>query len=164
MEATSAMLRKRSASVAGVSTGGSRSMASEPGTSPARVDRSQGFKLNFEHRVFLRALLIWLPSFVLLVVLCWRSELPPLTRWTLVVLLATGALVAAFNLKNFVLRPLRTLSNMLSAIREEDYSVKARGGSHQDALGQLVLETNALAESLRERQYRDIEAGALMKQ
>jgi PAS domain S-box-containing protein len=128
------------------------------------MTQSREFKLNFEHRVFLRALLIWLPSFVLLVILFWRSELSPLTGWTLVVLLAAAALVAAVSLKNFVLRPLQTLSNMLSAIREEDYSVKARGGSHQDALGQLVLETNALAESLRERQYRDIEAGALMKQ
>src|SRR3954471_20239721 len=108
------MPQKRSGSVAEAFTAGLRSMASERSAPLAKMKRSQGFKLNFEHRVFLRALLIWLPSFVLLVVLCWRSELPPLTRWTLVVLLAAAALAAAFNLKNFVLRPLRTLSNMLS--------------------------------------------------
>src|SRR4051812_8441486 len=158
------MRQKRSDSAAEASTAGSRSMASEPSTHAATVKRTQKSKLNFEHRVFLRALLIWLPSFVLLVILCWRIDLSPLTRWTVVLLLAAAALAAAFRLKNFVLRPLRTLSNMLSAIREEDYSVKARGGGHEDALSQLVLETNALAESLRERQYRDIEAGALMKQ
>jgi two-component system nitrogen regulation sensor histidine kinase NtrY len=158
------MPQKRSGSVAEAFTAGLRSMASERSAPLAKMKRSQKFKLNFEHRVFLRALLIWLPSFVLLIILCWRSELSPLTRWTVVVLLAAVALVAAFSLRNFVLRPLQTLSNMLSAIREEDYSVKARGGGHQDALSQLVLETNALAESLRERQYRDIEASALMKQ
>jgi PAS domain S-box-containing protein len=139
-------------------------MGSEPSLSPESAKRSHNSKLNFEHRVFLRALLIWLPSFALLIILSWRSNLSPLTRWTIVLMLAAVAMVTAFSLKNFVLRPLQTLSNMLSAIREEDYSVKARGGSHQDALGQLVLETNALAEALRERQYRDIEAGALMKQ
>jgi len=130
-------------------------------------DRSQPprrFRLNFEHRVLARAVLISLPSFALAAVLLWRIDLSHLTRWTILLILAALALVTAISLRNVVLRPLQTLSNMLSAIREEDYSVKARGGGHHDALGQLVLETNALAQSLRERQDRDIEASALMKQ
>jgi nitrogen fixation/metabolism regulation signal transduction histidine kinase len=120
--------------------------------------------LNFEHRVLLRAVLITLPSLALATVLLWRIEITHLSRWTILLSLALLAVVTTISLRNLVLRPLQTLSNMLSAIREEDYSVKARGGGHHDALGQLVLETNALAESLRERQDRDIEASALMKQ
>jgi PAS domain S-box-containing protein len=139
-------------------------MASERSSPPAAARRKHNFRLNFEQRVLLRALLVWLPTFVLLIILLWRSDFSPLTRWTAVLALGVLALVAAFKVRTFVLRPLQTLSNMLAAMREEDYSVKARGGGHHDALGQLVLETNALAESLRQRQERDIEAGALMKQ
>lgn len=139
-------------------------MASERAPSVASAGQKRGSRLNFEHRVLLRAFLICFPSVVLSAVLLWRSDLTHLTRWTILVLLAVFILVTAISLRNLVLRPLQTLSNMLSAIREEDYSVKARGGGHHDALGQLVLETNALAEALRGRQDRDIEASALMKQ
>src|SRR4051812_25622471 len=99
MEATLVMRQKRSDSAAEASTAGSRSMASEPSTPGVKMKRTQNYKLNFEHRVFLRALLIWLPSFVLLVILCWRIDLSPLTRWTVVLLLAAAALVAAISLK-----------------------------------------------------------------
>jgi two-component system nitrogen regulation sensor histidine kinase NtrY len=139
-------------------------MASERAPSVVSAGQKRGSRLNFEHRVLLRAFLISLPSVVLSAVLLWRSDLTHLTRWTVLVLLAVFILITAISLRNLVLRPLQTLSNMLSAIREEDYSVKARGGGHHDALGQLVLETNALAEALRDRQDRDIEASALMKQ
>jgi two-component system nitrogen regulation sensor histidine kinase NtrY len=139
-------------------------MASEPSSPSAAVEPKQNFRLNFEHRVLLRALLVWLPTFVVLIIMLWRGDVSQLMRWTAVLALGVLALLTAFSVRTFVLRPLQTLSNMLAAMREEDYSVKARGGGHHDALGQLVLETNALAESLRERQEGDIEAGALMKQ
>ena len=129
-----------------------------------RSERSRRYRLNFEHRVLLRAVLVTLPSLALATVLLWRIEITHLSRWTILLTVALLAALTTISLRNLVLRPLQTLSNMLSAIREEDYSVKARGGGHHDALGQLVLETNALAESLRERQDRDIEASALMKQ
>src|SRR3954466_9550532 len=157
-----AMLQRPSGSAAEVSTAASRSMDSERVSTPAQPRRRVG--LNFEHRVLARALLVSLPSFVLAAVLLWRIDLAPLTRWTILFFIFLLLGLTSISLRNLVLRPLQTLSNMLSAIREEDYSVKARGGGHHDALGQLVLETNALAEALRERQDRDIEASALMKQ
>src|SRR4051812_11999920 len=157
-----AMLQRPSGSAVEVSTAASRSMDSERVSTPAQPRRRVG--LNFEHRVLARALLLSLPSFVLAAVLLWRIDLAPLTRWTILLGVVILLGLTSISLRNLVLRPLQTLSNMLSAIREEDYSVKARGGGHHDALGQLVLETNALAEALRQRQDRDIEASALMKQ
>src|SRR3954462_699519 len=157
-----AMLQRPSGSAAEVSIAASRSMDSERVSTPTQPRRRVG--LNFEHRVLARALLLSLPSFVLAAVLLWRIDLAPLTRWTILLVVVILLGLTSISLRNLVLRPLQTLSNMLSAIREEDYSVKARGGGHHDALGQLVLETNALAEALRERQDRDIEASALMKQ
>src|SRR5437773_2722808 len=142
MEATSGMLQRPLGSAAEASTVESRSMASEPTSPSAGARRSHSFRLNFEQRVLLRALLVWLPSFVLATILLWRSNFSPLTRWTAVLVVGILALLSAFSVKTLVLRPLQTLSNMLAAMREEDYSVKARGGGHQDALSQLVLETN----------------------
>ncbi|MFL6301020.1 MAG: sensor histidine kinase [Terriglobales bacterium] len=158
------MQQRPSGSAAEASTGASRSMGSERVSQPSDALRQARRGLSFEHRVLARALLITLPSFVLAAVLLWQTDLAALTRWTILIVVVVLAIVASISLRNLVLRPLQTLSNMLSAIREEDYSVKARGGGHHDALGELVLETNALAQALRERQDRDIEASALMKQ
>jgi nitrogen fixation/metabolism regulation signal transduction histidine kinase len=81
-----------------------------------------------------------------------------------VILLAIFALGMVLNLQEFVLRPLQTLSNMLAAIREEDFSFRARGATHEDALGELVIEVNALSDMLRQRRLGAMEAIALMKQ
>ena len=43
------------------------------------------------------------------------------------------------------MRPLQTLSNLLAALREEDFSFKARGTRGDDALSHALLEVNALA-------------------
>jgi len=45
-----------------------------------------------------------------------------------------------------VQRPLQTLSNLLAALREGDYSIRARGARRDDALGELIIEVNALGQ------------------
>jgi nitrogen fixation/metabolism regulation signal transduction histidine kinase len=121
-------------------------------------------RLNFERRIILRTLLLWLPTFIVMVILLWMNDYSGQTRWTAVIMLGLFALAMAFSLREFVLRPLQTVSNMLSAIREEDFSFRARGGTHEDALGELVLEVNALSEMMRQRRLGAMEAIALMKQ
>jgi nitrogen fixation/metabolism regulation signal transduction histidine kinase len=60
-------------------------------------------------------------------------------------------------------RPLQTLANVIAALREEDYSFRARGAALDDALGELSLEVNALADLLAEQRIRAIEATALLR-
>jgi nitrogen fixation/metabolism regulation signal transduction histidine kinase len=60
-------------------------------------------------------------------------------------------------------RPLQTLANVIAALREEDYSFRARGAATDDALGELSLEVNALADLLAEQRIRAIEATALVR-
>ncbi|PYX58371.1 MAG: ATP-binding protein [Acidobacteria bacterium] len=60
-------------------------------------------------------------------------------------------------------RPLQTLANVIAALREEDYSFRARGAAVDDALGELSLEVNALADLLAEQRIRAIEATALLR-
>jgi nitrogen fixation/metabolism regulation signal transduction histidine kinase len=52
---------------------------------------------------------------------------------------------------------------MLAAIREQDYSLRARRSSPEDALGLAMLELNSLMNELRERRLGALEATALLR-
>jgi PAS domain S-box-containing protein len=77
------------------------------------------------------------------------------------VLLAFGGGILA--LRERVVRPLQTLSNMLAAIREQDYSLRARRANADDALGLAMLELNSLMAELRSRRLGALEATALLR-
>jgi nitrogen fixation/metabolism regulation signal transduction histidine kinase len=62
-----------------------------------------------------------------------------------------------------VVRPLQTLSNMLAALREQDYSLRARRHNAEDALGLVMLELNVLTDELKERRLGALEATALLQ-
>ena len=61
-----------------------------------------------------------------------------------------------------LIRPLQTLSNVVSSLREGDYSFRARGAGSRDALGELAAEVNALADLLQKQRVRSLEATALL--
>ena len=61
------------------------------------------------------------------------------------------------------IRPLQTLSNVVSALREEDYSFRARGAHRNDVLGELSREINALADMLQSQRIKALEAIALLQ-
>jgi nitrogen fixation/metabolism regulation signal transduction histidine kinase len=69
----------------------------------------------------------------------------------------------ALALQEQTTRPLQTLSNVIGALREEDYSFRARNAVSEDALGELSLEVNALADMLSDEKIRAIEATALLQ-
>jgi nitrogen fixation/metabolism regulation signal transduction histidine kinase len=69
----------------------------------------------------------------------------------------------ALALQEQTTRPLQTLSNVIGALREEDYSFRARNAIAEDALGELSLEVNALADMLSDDKIRAIEATALLQ-
>ncbi len=69
----------------------------------------------------------------------------------------------AMALQEHATRPLQTLANVIAALREEDYSFRARNAVPEDALGELSLEVNALADMLSDQHIRAIEATALLR-
>ncbi len=81
---------------------------------------------------------------------------------TLAILLLVLLLVFAAFIDDAV-RPIQTLANVVAALREEDYSFRARGASREDALGQLSLEINALADTLQAQRLSALEAVALLR-
>jgi nitrogen fixation/metabolism regulation signal transduction histidine kinase len=83
--------------------------------------------------------------------------------------LAAAALVAlwlgsAFALRERVLRPLQTISNLIAALREGDTSIRARGADVGNPLGLALWEVNALAEQMRRNRYDALEALSLVRQ
>ena len=55
------------------------------------------------------------------------------------------------------------MSNLLAALREGDYSIRARGARADDALGEALLEINQLGETLRVQRLGAFEATALLR-
>ena len=72
-------------------------------------------------------------------------------------------LAFALVLRERVVRPLQTLSNMLAALREQDYSLRARRHNAEDALGLVMFELNILTDELKERRLGALEATALLQ-
>ena len=62
-----------------------------------------------------------------------------------------------------MLRPLQTIANLLAALREGDYSIRARGASPADGLGLALLEVNMLSDTLRAQRLGALEATALLR-
>jgi PAS domain S-box-containing protein len=68
-----------------------------------------------------------------------------------------------FSTREHAVRPLQTLSNLLAALREGDYSIRARGARVDSALGEVLLEVNSLSETLRQQRLGAFEATALLR-
>lgn len=81
---------------------------------------------------------------------------------TLGILLLVLLLVFAAFIEEAI-RPIQTLANVVAALREEDYSFRARGANRDDSVGQLALEINALADTLQTQRVASLEAVALLR-
>jgi PAS domain S-box-containing protein len=119
--------------------------------------------MRFEVRMLSFALLAGFPAVLVTVLLLWLGDYSSPTRWTLTSFVVVVWLGAAFSLRSRLVYPLQTLSNLLAALREEDYSMRARGARPDDALGEVMLEVNALGDALRSRRLGTLEATALLR-
>ena len=120
-------------------------------------------RLKHETRILLLTLLSGAPAVVLSVWLLWQMDFSNTTRWMLAVLVIAIWWSFSFVVRERVVRPMQTVSNLLSALREEDFSVRARNPRRDDALGELMQEVNALSQMLREQRLGALEASALLR-
>jgi nitrogen fixation/metabolism regulation signal transduction histidine kinase len=133
------------------------SSASLATTPPARS------RLNFDARITLMTLLISAPGVLVAEVFLWLSGHSVEFKWTITLILALAWTIGTSALHGQVIRPLQTLSNMVAAIREDDFSFRLRGGSREDSLADLIYEINALATRLQQQKVSALEATALLK-
>jgi len=120
-------------------------------------------KLSFDKRIVLTSFLISLPGILVAELLLWLGNYSLELKWTLTLLIAVVWMIGTSVLHGQVIRPLQTVSNMVAAIREEDFSFRLRGGSRDDSLADLILEINALASRQQEQKISALEATALLK-
>ena len=118
---------------------------------------------SHESRVLTGALGCGLPALLVSSWLLWTGDYPLRTQLTFTLIPVGTWLIGALLLRERVARPLQTISNLLAALREGDYSIRARGANPDDALGLALLEVNALSETLRGQRLRELEATALLR-
>src|SRR5436853_7798966 len=103
------------------------------------------------------------PAAIVGLVLLWFGDHTPKVQWTLTLLIVGFGLGFMTSAREHVVRPLQTMTNLLAALREGDYSIRARGARADDALGEALLEVNALGETLRLQRLGAFEATALLR-
>jgi two-component system nitrogen regulation sensor histidine kinase NtrY len=118
--------------------------------------------LGHESRIVLMALVAGFPAVLVSMILLWKLDFTPKVQWTLTVVILLFWLGFCSALRTRVVLPLQTLSNLLAALREGDFSIRARGAGREDALGEVVLEVNALGATLRQQRLGAVEATALL--
>src|SRR6266852_2331874 len=120
-------------------------------------------QLAYERRIQLLALAAGFPGSLIAMILLWHGNYSSGTVWTLAFLIFSLWLGFAFSLRHRVVFSLQTLSNLLAALREEDFSLRARGGRSDDAMGEVIIEVNARSEVLRQQRLGAMEANALLR-
>ncbi len=119
--------------------------------------------MKYERRILVLSFMTGFVGSAVALAFLWTSDFTLHTCVTLTLVLLVLWLGFAAALKARVVFPLRTLSNMLGALREGDYSMQVRGACSDDALGEVIWEVNALTELLREQRLGALEATALLR-
>jgi len=129
----------------------------------ASEQRRHRRRLTHETRVFSLALMAGGAGSGTALLLLWFGSYDEKVRWTLTLFVVACWLSFALAARERVVRPLQTISNMLAALREGDFSTRARGARNSDALGLALLEVNMLAATLRSQRLSSLEATALLR-
>ena len=143
-------------------------MASSSGSGYRQRDRvaSEQFRrhrLLYERRVAIFAVLAALPGVIIATIMIWTHAWSRDVKIALTLLEFFLWFILTLALLEQIVRPLQTLSNVVSALREEDYSFRAREANPNDSLGELSLEINTLADILTEQRIQTIETTALLR-
>src|SRR6202166_2671971 len=121
------------------------------------------------HRLSHETRLTWLtfgavaPAAAVALIILWSGDFSTKIQWTLTLLIVGCAAGFISSAREHIVRPLQTMTNLLAALREGDYSIRARGARENDALGEALLEINSLGETLRVQRLGAFEATALLR-
>src|ERR1700677_1238236 len=113
-------------------------------------------------RAWLYSFLLFLPALIFLAVFFFERQIDLVPTFLIGACLFISLAICASAIVDGFSRPLQTLSNVVSSLREGDYSFRARGAGTKDAFGELAAEVNALADLLQKQRVRSLEATALL--
>lgn len=119
--------------------------------------------MSLERHVRNAALVAGLPGSLLALAILWSGDYEAKLRWTLTPLVVLVWLGAAFAARERVAMTLRTVANLLGALREGDYSIRARDPRADEALGEVMIEVNALGDVLQRQRFHAVDAATLLQ-
>jgi nitrogen fixation/metabolism regulation signal transduction histidine kinase len=120
-------------------------------------------RLSYEGKITWLTFVAVAPAVVIALGLLWFGDYTPKVQWTLTMMIVGCMAAFLLSTREHAVRPLQTLSNLLAALREGDYSIRARGAREDSALGEVLLEVNSLGETLRQQRLGAFEATALLR-
>jgi len=120
-------------------------------------------RLVHEQRILVMALAAGSPAVLTSMLVLWLGDYTPRVQWTLTAAIIGVWLGFCFALRERVASPLRTLANLLEAMREGDYSIRGRHSKSGDAMGEVMQQVNAMSATLREQRLGAMEATALLR-
>jgi nitrogen fixation/metabolism regulation signal transduction histidine kinase len=119
--------------------------------------------LAYDRRIVLLSLAAGAPGVVAFSALLWLGDLSWPMRAAAAAIVVGLWIGLALLVRDRIVRPLRTASNVLASLREADFSIRARQATADDALGHVMAEVNALADTLRSQRLGAQEATALLR-
>jgi nitrogen fixation/metabolism regulation signal transduction histidine kinase len=139
-------------------------MGSSPSVSdPFKIKKRKPQRAPFERRVVRLCVVLVGPGIVVSGVLIWLEPWSLESKLILLIVEGLACLIVGAALLEQIVHPLQTLANVVGALRDEDYSFRARLAVPEDALGELSIEVNALADLLAQHRTGAIEAAALLQ-
>ncbi len=121
------------------------------------------WQLSHDVRVLLLALAAGFPAVLTCVILLAIGRYSARTQWTFDLLVTFCWFAFAFAARGRVASSLRTLANLLEAMREGDYSIRGRVDHPGEPMGEVMLQVNAMAATLRDQRLGALEATALLR-
>ncbi len=120
-------------------------------------------RISHEQQVFYYTLLSGLPATIIALTLLLTGDFTAKVQWTLGLLMFGFWFGYAIAVRERVVRPLQTMANLLTALREGDFSTRARGANRDEPLGDVLAEINLLSGTLQEQRLGALEATALLR-
>src|SRR5438045_8628038 len=137
-------------------------MGSSPGKNPFSQKRKPQ-RAPFERRIIRICILLVTPGILVSGILIWLQPWAIESKLILLGIECFACLLIGAALLDHIIHPLQTLANVVGALRDEDYSFRARLAVPEDALGELSRDVNALADLRAQHRTGAIEAAALLQ-
>jgi PAS domain S-box-containing protein len=121
-------------------------------------------RLTHDQQIMLYALLAGAPAVAVAMYFLWLgTDSPFRVQFTFTLLVITCWLGFGAAVRHRLVRPLQTMANLLSALREGDFSIRARGVRRDEPLGEVYAEINFLGNVLQAQRLGALEATALLR-
>lgn len=132
-------------------------MSEGPGASVLPIIRP-----SLQMRLLSLPLIAALPGTCLGLFFLWREPISLEVRWLVTIAIVLVSILVIRSLNRSVQASLRTVSGLLSALREGDYAIRAATKTPTDAFSEILVEINAFGESLQRERFGSVESAVLL--